>query len=80
MVEAGYQPAKIQHLMAYGTKFPEEQRKFPIVALGSVALVGRYRRVAYLHRNGAQRALSLRRRDGDWEGFYRFLAVRNLAL
>lgn len=31
----GYKPAKIEHLLAFGAKYPEKQREYPIVSLGS---------------------------------------------
>src|SRR5438552_3599490 len=32
--------AEIEHVLSHGKTFPEEQRKFPIIGLGSVAEVG----------------------------------------
>jgi hypothetical protein len=57
--------------------YPEEQRKFPVVALGSVAEVRGERNVPDLYRRGAERDLNLSWLDGDWIGSCRFLAVRN---
>ena len=53
-----WMPAKIEHVLSHGKTFPEEQRKFPIVALGSVARVSGYRYVPCLHRGGSRRGLS----------------------
>lgn len=55
---------KIENILAYGAKNPEEQRKFPIVGLGSVGGVGGNRRVPCL--DG----------DGGWSADVRFLGVR----
>ncbi len=80
IIAEGYQPGKIEHLLASAAANPEEQRKFPIVALGSVAKVDGSRDVPYLCRDGSERDLSLGWRDADWFGDYRFLGVRNSAL
>ena len=74
-----WEPAKTEHLLAFGAKYPEEQRKYPIVALGSVAEVDGDRRVPYLYRFGAGRRLDLGWWGIGWGGFCRFLAVRKLS-
>ncbi|KKR48343.1 MAG: hypothetical protein UT86_C0007G0022, partial [Candidatus Magasanikbacteria bacterium GW2011_GWC2_40_17] len=73
----GLRPALYEELLAFGAKYPDEQRQFPIIALGSVwrGFGGRLR-VAYLSRGGSERSLSLYWFGGDWNGFCRFLAVR----
>jgi hypothetical protein len=68
--------AKIENLLAYGARNPEEQRKFPIIGLGSVAKVFGNRRVACLGRCDAERNLGLYWFDDDWDAYVRFLAVR----
>lgn len=73
----GLEPAKIEELLAFGAKYPELQRRFPIVALGSVTLVAGNRYVACLYRVVARRSLRLFFWDDDWRAVYRFLAVRN---
>ena len=73
------EPAKIEHLLAFGAKYPEEQRKYPIIGLGSVAEVDGDRYVPCLGQGGAGRGLSLYWWDGDWDGGCRFLAVRKLS-
>ncbi|MDP3901700.1 MAG: hypothetical protein Q8Q37_01845 [bacterium] len=72
-------PATLPELLAFGAKFPEKQRKYPLVALGSVwqNLYGR-RRVPILYGDDDERALDLDDWDGDWDGRYRFLAVREV--
>ena len=73
-------PAGLPQLLKYGANHPDEQRKFPIVALGSVARVGLPRLVPYLGRFDAKRSLSLRGWGGDWRAVCRFLAVRPVKL
>lgn len=68
--------AKIEHLLAYGEAFPETQRKFPIVALGSVAEVDGDRYVPYLREDASERDLSLRWIGRAWNSRFRFLRVR----
>jgi hypothetical protein len=77
MGKQGYRPATIWDLLDYGAKNPEEQLKYPIVALGSVAVLddgccG----VAYLGRFASGRGLGLDGFDSGWHDDYRFLAVR----
>ena len=75
----GYRPATIHELLAFGAKYPNKQREFPIVALGSVAGVGGDRRVAYLDGGGDGRRLGLGWWVGGWSRSYRFLAVRKVS-
>lgn len=77
--ENPWEPAKVEHLLSFGATHPDEQRRYPIVALGSVAEVHGGRYVPYLFRVGAERGLNLHWWHGDWRGDYRFLAVRNLS-
>lgn len=71
-----WQPGKIENILAYGAKNPEEQRKFPIVGLGSVGEVGGRRYVPYLGRSGSGRGLDLNWWGDCWVADYRFLGVR----
>jgi hypothetical protein len=72
----GLRSATIEELLAFGATFPETQRKFSIIALGSVARIDGYRYVAFLRRIDSGRNLYLRWRDDDWSEIVRFLAVR----
>lgn len=75
--QKGRRPAKIEELLAFGEKYPEEQRKFPIVGLGSVCQLWRgYRIVPYLDGCDGWRSLGLGWCGHDWDDDYRFLAVR----
>jgi hypothetical protein len=74
-----WEPGKIEHLLSFGEKYPEEQRKYPIIALGSVAGVNGDRSVPYLYRYDARRSLYLYWWGSDWYGSCRFLAVRKLS-
>lgn len=79
MDKDGYVPAMAWDLLDYGAKNPEEQRKYPIVGLGSVAKVGGRRRVLCLDEDGSERVLVLRWFDVDWGAHCRFLAVRKVS-
>lgn len=70
--------SRLPQQLSFGAKFPEEQRKFPIVALGSVAEVEGGRRVPYLDGSGSHRGLRLYGWGGDWLPAVRFLAVRRI--
>lgn len=73
----GLRPGTVAELCSYGEKYPDEQRKFPIVALGSVWRVRNgYRYVAFLDCNGSERELHLSVWGEDWDEGFRFLAFR----
>ena len=72
-------PARIEHLLAYGTKFPDNQRQYPIVGLGSVGGVDGGRCVPCLSGSVSGRDLGLSRWDGRWGRGCRFLAVRKVS-
>jgi len=73
----GYEPCDIGELLNYGAKKPDEQRKYPIVALGSVCVYSDgYRCVAYLRRGGSGRGLGLAGVVDGWGDYCRFLARR----
>jgi hypothetical protein len=76
---AGWEPGQIEHLLAFGEKYPQEQRKYPIIALGSVVEVDGRHYVPYLYRDDARRSLRLNWWAYDWHGLCRFLAVRKLS-
>ncbi len=70
-------PALYEELLGFAEKYPDEQRKYPIVALGSETLVYGDRYVACLWGGGHGRYLSLYWVGCDWDdGYDRFLAVR----
>jgi len=77
--EQGLEPAKIEHLLAFGTSYPDVQREFPIAGLGSVWVdADGDRSYPWLDCNDSQRELSLDWNDGDfpWDDSWRFLALR----
>ncbi len=76
MDKKDYRPATIHELLAFGVSYPDVQREFPIVALGSVAEVDGDRYVACLDRDDSVRDLGLDWFDDGWPRRYRFLAVR----
>ncbi len=77
MDKEGYRPAELPEGLAYVQANPDEQRKYPIVLLGSV---WHYwygdRHVPYLGRWAGERYLGLGWFEFDWNECYRFLAVR----
>lgn len=76
---AGLQPAKIEHLLAFGAKYPDKQREFPIIALGSswVDPADDDRGVPFLGLDGSGRSLYLYwgGRGFGWRGECRFLVL-----
>ena len=77
MDKEGYKPATIWDLLGLAIRKPDLQRKFSIVALGSVCkdCVGD-RDVPCLYEDSGDRRLSLRHFHGDWVDDYRFAGVR----
>ncbi len=77
MKKEGFQPATLPELLVLGETQPELQKEFPIVALG---LMWRYpyghRHVPLLYWRNVWRKLDLDLFEHDWDGFYRFLALR----
>lgn len=77
MDKAGYRPATLMELLTLGILFPELQRRFPIVALGSVWCFGvNFRCVTYLDVLIPLRGLYLNSIDSYWSARCRFLGVR----
>lgn len=76
----GMRPATVEELLAFGATYPEIQREFPIICLGSswVDPYG-YRSVPCLGRDGSRRKLDLYWFDYGWDEHCRFLAVRKSA-
>jgi len=76
--QRGYRPATAWELLAFGARYPEEQRKGPIVALGSLRRFPiEIRAVPYLYYGDADgRGLTLASFDGGWGSACRFAAVR----
>ena len=72
----GYRAATAEELLAFGAKYPDKQREFPIVALGTGRHLFDERHVLYLDRDRSERFLNLCWFDLDWIDNYRFLAVR----
>lgn len=74
----GWVVAEAEHLLAFGKQFPDVQRKFPIIALGSVCEVRGNRRVLGLWSGGGGRDIRLFGWRGDWVSHVRFLRVRKV--
>jgi hypothetical protein len=72
----GLRPAETHELLALGATYPELQREFPIIALGSVWQDrDGGRSVPCLDRGGSKRGLDLDWFDGKWRADYRFAAI-----
>lgn len=77
MDKAGYRPANIAELLALGAQYPDIQRQFPIVALGSVwRLRSSGPCVPCLWGDDWERGLHLRQLMDKWHPGYRFAVVR----
>jgi hypothetical protein len=74
----GFEPARAGDILVFGEHFPENQRRFPIIGLGSVAEVNLKLSVPALWFDGDRRTLDVIRYDGDWHRNYRFLGVRRI--
>ena len=74
----GLEPSPMEDLLAFGVKYPEEQRFYPIIALGSEAEVRYKRYLPVLHGFGSERSLCVNFYDQRWSGKCRFLARKVL--
>lgn len=74
--KSGLRPATIEELLAFSLKYPEIQRQFPIVALGSFWQRFVDRLVPYLWSISNERTLFLHWFELRWFYDSRFLAVR----
>jgi hypothetical protein len=73
----GMRPATVEELLAFGAAYPEIQREFPIICLGSSWVYpGGGRRVPGLDGGGSERGLNLSWFDSGWDVDCRFLTVR----
>jgi hypothetical protein len=82
LVSLGLEAAAIEHLLAFGAKYPDVQRKFPVICLGSSFVNDRGNRlVPCLLGHDSSRLLSLdnNRDDRRWAAPCRFLAVHKTA-
>lgn len=70
-----WQPGSIEHLLSFGAKYPQEQLKYPIIALGpKVETFGRT--VPRIDARGRWRRLDLSWWDRAWNEVCRFVAIR----
>jgi hypothetical protein len=75
-----WKPAGIEHLLAFGAKYPDEQYWYSIVTLGYVDSVHINRSAAYLGSDSAnKRCLNLTWWNKVWTSRCRFLAVRKVS-
>ncbi|MFH1990409.1 MAG: hypothetical protein ABIJ19_00960 [Patescibacteria group bacterium] len=73
----GLRPVTLKELLALGEGFPNLQREFPIIALGSVWDSDNFRHCPRLGGDTSERILFLSWITGRWWGDgYRFAAVR----
>ena len=78
LAQRGMRPATLPELLAFGAKYPNVQREFPVAALGSVwRLRFGGRCVPFLWGRSGKRNLNLNWLDHRWNTRDRFLAVRN---
>jgi hypothetical protein len=73
--EQGLRPATIEELLLFGAQYPDEQRKYPISELGSVAYIHGLPCIAFLGANGSQRFVGVLAWDDEWSNAMRFLAT-----
>jgi hypothetical protein len=74
----GYDAAQIGHTLAFGEKYPDEQRKYTIVGLGSFVMIrGRHQVPVLWFDSPGTEAREIGLRDFDcWSQHVRFLGVR----
>jgi len=73
----GFRPANLAELLALGATYPDTQRQFPIIALGSVwQHPYGHRSVPCLYEDDGKRGLNLDWIGYDWHARCRFAVVR----
>jgi hypothetical protein len=73
----GYRPAELPELLAFGAKYPDIQKNFPIVAFGSVGHNSEgHNIVVGLFSDYGGRGLRLYWLDSRWRANYRFAVLR----
>ncbi len=72
----GFEPAKMGHIFAFGEQYPEEQRKHPIIGLGTFALIFLQQHVPVLYHYENRRNLYTRGFIGDCRDDDCFLGVK----
>ena len=73
----GLRPADLREFLAFGAEYPEVQRRFSVVALGSECRDRRgYRSVPCLYEASEGRYLDLHWWDDGWYSYSRFAAIR----
>ena len=74
----GWSAAKTEHILTFGEMFPEEQRKYPIIALGSTgrSLGTPHFLVLHEHERGRYRNLYLLDSLAGFNPEFRFLVVK----
>lgn len=74
---AGYRPSTLHELLAIGEQHPDEQRKYPIVGLGSVWLTEKgFHGVGCIDGYVRRRRLDPAWLEGWWRPEHRFAAVK----
>ena len=70
----GFERSPIEDQLAFGARYPDEQRKYPIAGRTYAAEVRGHRRVPYLFEGYSRRNLYLYCNDFRWSDGCRFLA------
>jgi hypothetical protein len=77
MSRAGLRPAELPEFLAFGAQFPDMQRRFSIIGLGSVWQDRKgYKNVPCLYEASEARYLDLHWWNDGWYSYTRFAAVR----
>jgi hypothetical protein len=72
----GWVVGKTDHLLALGEQFPDLQRQFRVIALGSVSKIYHRPHVLGLWESRGERGLGLYSWNTPWKWRFRFLRVR----
>lgn len=71
-------PARIEHLLAFGALYMNEQEKFPILGLGSVAKIFNQKSVPALSSDGSDRIVKIYSGEEKFPPKARFLVCRRV--
>lgn len=76
LAQRGYRPALYEELISFVKAFPDEQKQYPIVALGSVCRKGQEYGCSCVLWHEGKRKIDFGWLAGDWHDGCRFLAVK----
>lgn len=77
-IQYPWKPARLEHLLAFGANYPQEQAEHQVIALGTPMRYGEYTHFPRLENLHHRRGVSIIEDDGIWQLTDTFLIFRPL--